>query len=216
MAAQRALVLPSEGGSDRPQLCGAQTTQTLFLVQPKQNETQSDGLKRSRHAGVLVVFPHVCPREQRVNQSPDVSVGESFLHQHNPFIQDRNNLFSSSSQGTSLRRMPGNSCFLVVVFYPAATAATSTDLQTELNRRWSATWRESVFRSAAASFITFTFIIKNIERFWVEIDWNILQKCWWYSHKLVLELKFNSHLLVIIWLVFRAIGECLSFKTELG
>lgn len=55
-------------------------------------------------------------RENRVNVSPDVSVSESFLHQHNPFIQDRNNLFTSS-RGTSLNRTPGN--------YPAATRGQS-------------------------------------------------------------------------------------------
>lgn len=46
-------------------------------------------------------------RKSRVNMSPDVSV------QHHPFIQDRNNLSSSSSKGTSLNRTPGNTCFLI-------------------------------------------------------------------------------------------------------
>lgn len=52
-----------------------------------------------------------CEAAQKwVTARADVSVGQSFLHQHNPFIQDRNNLFTSS-RGTSLNRTPGNSAF---------------------------------------------------------------------------------------------------------
>lgn len=89
-----------------------------------------------------------------MNQSPDVSVSESFLHQHNPFIQDRNNL---------QQQQPGNftpqdarkflffSCFFTQIY-----RQNSTD--------------DGLVRGEKVFLDLLLLLLKNIERFRVEID----------------------------------------------